>query len=84
MELADGGFSGDDDGTSVTASTACIDWYPNLTLYRPLSTPATELGGSAMAHGGVLVNHSARCPVKVRIGFQGPWRTSLRYCYWLW
>ena len=52
VELADGGVSGDDDGTSVTASTSRVDRHPNLKLYRPLSTPATELGGSALAHGG--------------------------------
>ena len=47
-----GGFSSDDDGTYVTAKTYCVDWYPNRKPYRPLGTPATELGGSAMAHGG--------------------------------
>ena len=32
-ELTDDGVSDDDDGTSVTASTSRVDWYPNLTLY---------------------------------------------------
>ena len=52
MKLVDGGFTGDEDGTSMTASTSHVDWCPNRALYRPLSTPATELGGSAMVHGG--------------------------------
>ena len=51
-KLADGGVFGEDDGTNMTASTSRVDWYPNLTPYRPLSTPAMELGSSAMAYGG--------------------------------
>ena len=52
VELADGGFSGDDDGTYVTAKTYCVDWYPNRKPYRPLGMTAMAHGGSAVAHGG--------------------------------
>ena len=52
MELADGGFSGDDDGSYVTAKTYCVDWYPNRKPYRPLGKTAMAHGGSAVAHGG--------------------------------
>ena len=48
-KLADGGFTGDEEGTSVTATTSRVDWCPNRSLYQPLSTPDTEHGGSAMA-----------------------------------
>ena len=32
-KLADGGFTGNEEGTSVTATTSRIDWCPNRALY---------------------------------------------------
>ena len=51
-ELADGDLPDETDGTSVPYVMNRVYWYSNLAPYRPLSTPTTELGGSAMAHGG--------------------------------
>ena len=64
-KLTDDGFTGDEEGTSVTASTSRMDWCPNRALYRPLSTPATELGGSAMVHGGARPRSGLTGPVEL-------------------
>ena len=69
-KLTNGDFSGDEEGTSVTVMTSCVDWCPNRSLYRPLGTSAMAHGGSAMAHGGAPTNPGARYPDKVRISFQ--------------
>jgi len=52
VELADGDLPDETDGTGVPYVMNRVYWYSNLAPYWPLSTPATELGGSAMAHGG--------------------------------
>ena len=72
--LDDGEVAGDEEGTTVSASTSRIECPPKPKLYRPL-------GASAMAHGGAPTNPNARCSNKAHISFLEPWRTFLRYCY---
>ena len=52
VELADGDIPNETDGTGVPYVMNRVYWYSNFAPYGPLSTPAMELGGSAMAHGG--------------------------------
>ena len=65
VELTDDGITGDEEATSMTALTSRVDWCPNRALYRPLSTPATELGGLAMAHSGVWPRSGLTGPVEL-------------------
>ena len=68
-KLADGDFSGDKEGTSVTIMTSRVDWCPNRSLYQPLGTSAMVHDGSTMVHGGAPANLGARYPGKARISF---------------
>ena len=80
-KLADGGSSGESDGTTVLASTNRVYPCPTRNLYRTLGRSAMAHGGSAMAHGGAPTKYGAQCLVKVLIGFLGPRRTYLCYRY---
>ena len=70
MKLADGDFSDDEEGTSVTVTTSRIDGPTQPKLYRPLGTSAMAHSGSAMAHDGASANPGAKYPDEVRISFQ--------------
>ena len=80
-KLADGGSSGESDGTDVLASTNRIKPCPTRNLYRTLGMSAMAHGGSAMAHGGAPAKYGTQCLVKVLVGLLGSWRTYLCYRY---